>query len=425
MRRLLVALCILTAAVGCASEGDRTESSGGADSDGHTRRGAAESAGHVPGAAGDSLALTEEQREELERIGTLGYMAAGEPGHEESGLTVNEPGAWPGYTVYVSADFPGAFLVDMDGRILHTWSEEEAEYWTRARVYPDGSILGVTAYPGRLVKLGWDSRFVWGYGGKKLRAHHDVRVADDGRIYVLMRVGTVLEWLRESPLLVDLVCVLEPEGELVRQVACIPIPEAFRDSEYAYMLESPVLGSGEDPFHTNSVELLHGRVEHPAFREGNVLVTIRNMDCLAVLDLDEERAVWANRGRWQRQHEARVTPDGTLMLFDNRKFETRSRIVEYDVVEDRIVWSYTEPGFFTKGTGAQQLLPNDNVLITESESGRVFEITRDGGVVWEYWNPRRVDDGAIARLTRAFRLPLDYFNGEFAERIERLRQTGS
>jgi len=111
-----------------------------------------------------------------------------------------------------------------------------------------------------------------------------------------------------------------------------------------------------------------------------------------------------------------VTPDGHIMLFDNRKHEGQSRVVEYDVVGDEIVWSYTAPGFFSRGSGAQQLLPNDNVLITESQKGRVFEITREGRVVWEYWNPSRVrGTDQIVRITRAYRVPCDYFEGEFAD----------
>ncbi len=368
------------------------------------------------GQAGGVSELTDEQQRELERIGTLGYTVGGDRAPEASGVTGSDPTAFEGYTVYVSADFPGAYLLDMEGRVVHTWQEEHSEHWVRAWVYPDGSILGVSAYPGRLIKLGRDSEFLWTYGDRQLRAHHDVTVGPDGTIVVLMRIGRVLEWLRPEGLLEDLICILEPGEEVPAEVASISIPEAFRDSEYAHLLEPSALGSDGDPFHTNCIEILDGTVPHPAFREGNFLVTIRNMDCLAVIDPGDRKVIWANTGRWQRMHEARVLPNGHLMLFDNRKFDGWSRVVEYDVVADEIVWSYEEDGFFSRGTGAQQLLPNGNVLITESQKGRVFEVTRDGEVVWEFWNPSRLEEGeAIVRVTRASRLPYDYFDPGFTE----------
>lgn len=77
------------------------------------------------------------------------------------------------------------------------------------------------------------------------------------------------------------------------------------------------------------------------------------MDCLAVLDPEECEIVWVSRGRWQRQPEARVTPSGYVLLFDNRTFDGQSRIVKYDVPNDAIVWSYAADGFYSLGAGAQ------------------------------------------------------------------------
>jgi hypothetical protein len=374
----------------------------------------------IAGMAGLDLApaqeLTEDERRELERIATLGYVTGSDPAPAGVGVTVHDPDACGGYTIYVSRDHPGAFLIDMDGRVLHSWQEERPQEWTRAWVFPDGSALGISAYPARLAKLDRASNLLWTYGGNRLKAHHDFQVQPDGKIYVLMRRPSLLEWLRETPLQVDFLCILEPDGESVRAVDCISLPEAFRDSEFADMLSSDSFMHEADPFHCNSVEVLDGRIGQPAFRSGNVLLSIRNMDCLAVLDPERRRIVWVDRGRWQRQHEARVTPSGHVLLFDNRKFDGRSRVVKYDVIDREIVWSYSDEGFYSLGSGAQQLLSNGNVLITESQKGRIFEVTNDGRIVWEYLNPRRTDDGkTIVRLTRAYRVPYDYFQGAFAD----------
>ena len=55
--------------------------------------------------------------------------------------------------------------------------------------------------------------------------------------------------------------------------------------------------------------------------------------------------------------------------------------------------------FFSAVQGAAQALPNGNVLVTESTKGRVFEVTRDGEIVWEFWNPDRTAAGNAGRST--------------------------
>jgi len=369
----------------------------------------------------DSDGLTEEQRAELERLATLGYLAGEDPAPPTSGLVHRAEGAWDGYTVYLSGDFAGAFLVDMDGRVLHAWSEDGSEYWVRAHVFPDGDVLAASAYPGRLARFSHDSRLQWSFGNTDLRAHHDFRVTGDGTIYAVMRTPRRAAWYDGRLVSEDTIVVLRTTGEgSPLEVDRYILSDAFLASPFAGLLDEPSF-RGTDPFHTNSVEVLDGTVPHPAFCPGNLLLSIRNMDCLAVLDTSRREIVWVDRGRWQRQHEARVTPGGRIMLFDNRSDEGRSRVVEYDVMDEEIVWTYSPESFFSRGAGAQQLLPNGNVLIAESQKGRIIEITPSGRTVWEYVNPRRMRDGeVIARVPRAVRVGADYFTGAFAETL-RLR----
>jgi hypothetical protein len=57
--------------------------------------------------------------------------------------------------------------------------------------------------------------------------------------------------------------------------------------------------------------------------------------------------------------------------------------------------------------GKHQILPNGNLLVTQFEAGRLFEVDGNGEVVWEYVN--RYDEDEVAELTGAIRYPLDYF----------------
>jgi len=52
--------------------------------------------------------------------------------------------------------------------------------------------------------------------------------------------------------------------------------------------------------------------------------------------------------------------------------------------------------------GKHQALPNGNMLITESDNGRAFEIDESGEIVWEFVN--LVGDGKVGIVQEVQRL---------------------
>jgi len=372
--------------------------------------------------------FTEQEERELDRIATLGYLDSGGPAYEDAGVTTAGTGAYDGYTVCVSSDFSGAFIMDMNGNVLHEWRDDGDKHWVRAYPYPDGRVLGIQAFPGRLLELDAASNVLWTFGdytspGKtSSKVHHDLSVRPDGTIYVLMRASRRILEERQRPFVEDLLLHLEPRDDSVTVLSQLSIAQAFLDSEYESLFRESLSDTNGDPTHVNSICVLDGTIDHPAFAAGNILLSVRNLDCLAVLDPDARRIVWVNRGRWQRQHEARVTPNGTILLFDNRPRDRQSRIVEFDPVRDEIVWEYTEPDLFSELEGSEQLLPNGNLLIAESRKGRLFELADRSQIVWEYLNPRTTDEGeSVAYIPRVLRVGYDYFTGAFGDTLRRRR----
>jgi len=57
-------------------------------------------------------------------------------------------------------------------------------------------------------------------------------------------------------------------------------------------------------------------------------------------------------------------------------------------------------------------LPNGNTLITESENGKAFEVTPEGKIVWEFFNPHRAGDNneLIAALYDVVRYDQNQFD---------------
>jgi hypothetical protein len=340
----------------------------------------------------------------------------------EAGVGRYDPSrAFNGYTIYtpVRWQFP-LRLIDMQGNSVHEWQmpleqltgkrdtgidiEPPAKRLTVAysRLLPNGALLAVisiaayTPWGWGVVKLDKDSNLLWEY---KKPAHHDLDVDTDGRIYALLHQVIRSPWPGleriATPFLDDQIAVLGPDG---KEQAVISVLEAIQNSDYKSLLmyANPDQGKG-DLLHVNSITWLNAEAASlfPNAEAGNVLISIRQLDVLAVVDLETPTVKWALRGPWRLQHDPDVLADGRLLLFDNRgdiRNGGTSRILEFDPRSLEISWEY--PGdqdevLYTSIYGSQQRLENGNTLISESNNGRILEVTRSGDVVWEYGIPER------------------------------------
>jgi hypothetical protein len=368
--------------------------------------------------------LTEEQQREIDRLSTIGYLG----GHYEppatTGLTIHDPErAWGGYNLYTSGHFPGAVLMDMEGNVLHTWEcaflkafpgradilePDRSNRWRCVHLFENGDVLGIYEGLG-LVRLDKDSNVIWSHQGHE---HHDMKVDDDGRIFVLSREAHLVQWLNQrDPILEDFITILDSDGSVLRRFSLLT---ALKKSRFTNILKSSGMERKGDIFHTNAVEILDGSLASkiPAFKKGNILTSFRQLDTIAVIDVELEEVVWTQFGLWLAQHDPTPLPNGNLMVFDNRGHNKVSKVVEYDPTNMEVAWMYAgdnEHPFFTGAGGANQRLPNGNTLITESDYGRAFEVTPAGEIVWEYLNPARAGKtgGLIATIFEMTRLPED------------------
>ena len=246
-------------------------------------------------------------------------------------------------------------------------------------------------------------------------------VGPDGSIYVLTRKASLIPAHHPSdPVLEDFVTRFSADGT---ELETVSIRDCLARSEFASELDA--IRVGGDVFHTNSVQLLDDRgaalgpAGAAAFPEGGVLVSVRQLDLLAALDLERRTVTWARRGSWRRQHEPTLLPGGTMLVFDNLSVPRRSGVLEFDPLTGEQLWLYraaVDDAFFTSGAGTCQRLANGNTLICASNAGRAFEVSPQREVVWEWKTPHRVEgpDGeALAatlfdlhRLDAAF--PLDW-----------------
>jgi hypothetical protein len=364
--------------------------------------------GEAAAGGGDEEALSPR------RLEALAYLAAyREPRPGGSGVVRDDPERRaPGLDLVVSSHRPGAVLMDAAGRVLHEWTlslaavapeaPEPKDWWRRAVLLPGGDLLAIFDYQA-LVRLDRDSQVLWAAVGGY---HHDAFVDPEGRTWALFSSPGAAG--RQ-----DFVRVLDERGRVERQIS---IGAALGRSPWAPLLRRRRKETGKgDLFHTNTLVPLDGRhaARLPALARGNLLISPRNLDAVAVLDPATERIVWLLTGLWEAQHTPSLLPGGGLLLFDNRgPAGRRSRVLEVDPLTQEVLWSWDggEEELFSPVLGAAQGLVNGNVLVVDSVGGRVFEVARDGAVVWEYRNPHRIEDEGrvkVATLPHVERLPAD------------------
>lgn len=379
-------------------------------------------------------ALTAEQRQQIERLEAIGYAAGSRPAPDRSGVVFNDPQrAHAGINFYVSGHAPEALLVDMEGNVLHRWrrefrdsfpdravSEEKPDtgFWRRAVLFENGDLLAIHEGLG-ILKLDRDSRLLW---ARPYQVHHDLEVLSSGEILALTREARIDPRVSpKAPILEDFVSFLDADGNENRRISLLDCYENgsadhdWRSAARTFWHKERTRGLADNPgdiFHTNSLHLLDGRLadRSPAFARGNLLLSMCHLDTILVVDPRGEEVVWSLGGIFALQHDPTILGDGSLMLFDNNWMPGRSRVVALDPLSGETVWEYRgseERPFHSRTCGTAEELPNGNILITESDSGRAFEVTRNGEIVWEFYNPHRAGEQGeyIATLFELQRLP--------------------
>jgi hypothetical protein len=131
-------------------------------------------------------------------------------------------------------------------------------------------------------------------------------------------------------------------------------------------------------------------------RDGSVLLSIRYNNEVLRIDYPSGKIRQRyGRGEIFHMHDCRELENGNVLVFDNgahrRCYDTAySRSVEFDADTGEVVWAYiADPpsDFYCAYQGANQRLPNGNTLITDSVHGRLFEVTAEKSIVWEYVSP--------------------------------------
>jgi len=351
----------------------------------------------------------------------------------------------PGWVVFTASDGI-AYVIDQTGTPVNQWISPDPDNPSLGYAQPlidaPGHILTLINAPmiedcdsadcGKIMELDWDGNLVWEYEDTERSIHHDFERLPSGNTLMMCSKTIRRPEIAPGPLIDDCLIEVDPSGEVIWEWQTADHYDELdltdEERELISVSQGPPLNG--DWSHGNAIDSIAADTPHldPRFREGNVVVSYRHLNLVIIVDRDTDEIVWQNKAAIGQHNSYMITNgfdgNGNILVFDNGSggqyppiATSNSRIIEIDPNTDEIVYEYnaTRSGiaawtFFSAFLGSAQRLPNGNTLINEGMFGRVFEVTPDGKMAWEFVNPTGSDAfGFIANTVyRYTKMPVDW-----------------
>ena len=320
--------------------------------------------------------------------------------HVKTGLIVSKvANTTPGFTLFSPLGCKITYLINNDGEVMHEW-HLPGNAGLYCYLLSNGNLLGgvqtqegpvgLRGGGGHLFELDWHSKILWEY--KDHYHHHDQRRCPNGNtLYASSELlpkklaHRVQGGRPGSELAVgiygDVLREVSPDGTLVWE---------WKASECEEMYSYPL-----NPM-CDRVEFSHANSIVP-LKNGDVLVNFRYNHLMAIIDRQSKEFKWTLCD-WSfgQQHNVHMLDNGNILFFANGSNvlyggpTAGSKVVELNPKTNEIIWEYQgtpTASFFSWFISGAQRLSSGNTLICEGAWGRLFEVTSDGNIVWEYINP--------------------------------------
>jgi len=309
--------------------------------------------------------------------------------------------AFNGYTFFAPFwEQTRAYLIDMKGRIVNYW-QLPGRVGEITLILPNGNILyplrleieGSPIFTGfcgcKLLEVDWDGNVVWEYVDNF--QHHAIQQLENGNRMLMRIVATPFEIARTVKGGQHLTedngnmwsCALKevnPKGAVIWEWFAYKHldPEVDTICPLEYRSEWT---------HGNSIEEL---------KNGDILTCFRYPSQVIIIDKITGEIKWKwGKGEVFHPHNPTMLKNGNILLFDNGvhrhdSYLDYSRCIEVNPKTNKIEWEYkgTPPTeFYSSVAGSCQRLQNGNTLVCETTKGRIFEVTQEKEIVWEYIIP--------------------------------------
>ena len=365
-----------------------------------------------------------------------------------TGVTIYDPAK--AYNCFVCFDGRGgrSYLIDMNGDEARVWPYGAMPAEMIDPALCGGARGRILLQKERhvfanetLIELDWNGDVIWEWGDKApggaAQQSHDVARLPNGNTLVLARWRRRVPAISDEPIADQAFYEVTPAGEIAWRWASSDHIDEFGLSPRQRDL---MLSATMRPRRTGLLALNNMAPLGPnrwfdagddRFHPDNVMTCSRDGNFVAIVAKSTGAVVWRMGPDYPGaydfsdksfigpvprpvdsiagQHDAHLIPEGlpgagNVLIFDNQgsagfppvylELFQGSRVVEIDPMTREIVWQYDGMAsgrqcwtFISYHVSSARRLPNGNTLICEGDFGRLFQVTAQGEVVWEYVNP--------------------------------------
>ncbi len=322
-----------------------------------------------------------------------------------TGLTACDPErACPGYTLYAPMSGDGeVYLLDINGEVAHQWQMPyppglygyllpNGNLFYGGKVRDDGGWDVFEAMKrfkgGIMLEVDWEGNIVWEH--RDPYHHHDARRTESGGcLYMTVermddaqaaRIEGGQPGTDSHGMWSDVLVEVDATGNRVWE---------WHAAEHLDPERHVIT------FNDLRDEWSHGNTVAP-LPDNRVMFSFRNISTVGIIDKASGAIAWQiGDDVLAQQHDPSLLDNGNVLIYDNGSHSRRdplpaSRVIEVNPATNEIVWQYRDNppfNFFSAYISGARRLPNGNTLITEGQVGRIFQVTPEGDVVWEYINP--------------------------------------
>ncbi|MEE9322054.1 MAG: arylsulfotransferase family protein [Granulosicoccus sp.] len=297
------------------------------------------------------------------------------------------------------ADF-GIWLFDTDGNKVHqrtlNYHVQDPDGPSGGSEAPhafhflaDGSVIVNTDKGDVMARYDVCGEPMW---SKKGAFHHSLAPDPNGGLWT---------WRGEQSAFAQyqyLVLFNPDNGEVIREISLVDdIINASARNKAIFTLvpgyelkHEQGLHSVHDLFHPNDLEILQESMAaaFPQFEVGDMLMSFRNINLLAVLDPNTFEIKWWRHGPWIQQHDPDFTASGEITLFNNNGWRSASSIVAIDPSTQHIRTVDIDPNFrfYSQYMGKHNYLENETLQVVVPFEGRALEFDKNGELILEINN---------------------------------------
>jgi hypothetical protein len=328
-----------------------------------------------------------------------------------------------GYNVY------RGYIFDLNGKLVYTFPENtsfhtfynNSHYF--AKIIPNNYETGFLSenFTYFDMKIGFfeNHSLLWSLN---LPVHHHIELTKNKTILFLSK--ELKSFQGYDNIGFDLIYEINIEGKILNNWSSFNNLNNIKSLLEEKKIEELIFNKNKnvsdfDYFHINYIqEIPKNNLSYlPEFKEGNWLISIRNFNLIIIIDKNTKEILWSyGPGIIEQQHGAQLLESGNILIFDNGPQRGFSRVIKINPISKEIVWEYPkgpDETLYSRIEGFAQELDNGNILITESNKQKIFEINSNQTIIaeWFFNNSHRIvkSRNSIYRVLREPKQKYEYY----------------